>query len=144
MSRSVEGSLKLFYDEEFRWYLAIQILATALIAFNIYDQSIDMSAKRPRRDLKQLFDSAFQVVSINTTTGFSTADSNMWPLFSQYLLIALMFIEVGGSTGGIKVSRLIAAVKLIYSNLEKSYRPNVVRPIRVCGQVIMNKLRQRC
>ena len=37
----------------------------------------------------------------------------------------------GGSTGGgVKVSRVIAGVKLIYSNLEKSYRPNVVRPIR--------------
>ena len=98
-----------------------------------------MSGQEASKGLETVVrDSAFQVVSINTTTGFSTADSNMWPLFSQYLLIALMFIGgSGGSTGGgIKVSRLIAAVKLIYSNLEKSYRPNVVRPIRVCGQVI--------
>ena len=43
----------------------------------------------------------------------------------------------GGSTGGgVKVSRVIAGAKLIYSNLEKSYRPNVVRPIRINGQVI--------
>ena len=131
---------KLFNDEEFRWYLIIQIAASILIAFNIYNTSyLDMSGNEASKALESVIrDSAFQVVSINTTTGFSTADSNMWPLFSQYILIALMFIGgSGGSTGGgVKVSRVIAGVKLIYSNLEKSYRPNVVRPIRVCGQVI--------
>ena len=114
---------KLFFDEEFRWYIIIQLAATMLIAYNIYNVSyLDMSGNQAAKDIGTVVrDSAFQVVSINTTTGFSTADSNMWPLFSQYILIALMFIGgSGGSTGGgVKVSRVIAGAKLIYSNLEK-------------------------
>jgi len=83
--------------------------------------------------------SIFQVVSIMTTTGYTTADINSWPPLSKFVLVCLMFI--GGnlcSTGGaIKVGRIITAFKIVKNQLELlTLPPGTVKPVKVNGHVI--------
>ena len=83
-------------------------------------------------------DAAFQVGSIITTTGYSTADFNMWPAFSKWILILLMFCGAcaGSTGGGIKVSRIQVAVKTVIKELDNAIHPNNVRKIKYDGKVL--------
>jgi trk system potassium uptake protein TrkH len=82
--------------------------------------------------------SAFQVVSIMTTTGFATADFDQWIPVTHVMLLALMFIGgcSGSTAGGTKVIRFIVALKVSAQQLEKAYRSRVVRPLKVNGKSI--------
>jgi trk system potassium uptake protein len=80
----------------------------------------------------------FQVVSIMTTTGFATADFDQWPHFSRMLMVMLMFVGgcAGSTGGGMKVVRVVLLAKMMYRRLESTFRPKLVRAIRVSGEVI--------
>jgi trk system potassium uptake protein TrkH len=88
-------------------------------------------------------DAVFQVVSIQTTTGFCTANFDQWNFFCKAVLIVLMFVGgCGGSTGGgIKVIRIVVAVKVMLAELERAFRPNVVRPVRVGSAMVDDQQR---
>jgi len=75
----------------------------------------------------------FQVTSILTTTGFATENFATWAFPAQILLLCLMIIGgcSGSTAGGVKVIRLVVGFRSIINHLEKTYRPNVIRPIRV-------------
>jgi len=81
---------------------------------------------------------SFQVVSIMTTTGFCTDDFDKWPYFSRALLVVLMFIGgcAGSTGGGIKVVRVVMLLKMAYWRLENTFKPKMVRAIRVSGLVV--------
>lgn len=106
---------------ELRVYFIILAVSTLLIGINIYP--IYKSAGESFRY------SAFQVASIMTTTGYATADFNLWPEFSKMILVALMFIGAcGGSTGGgFKVQRLIIIFKNGVRHLKKLIHPKSVK-----------------
>ena len=70
-------------SEELKWYLIIIVSSTILISLNIGGFGNFFGSIK---------DASFQVASIITTSGFSTVDFNMWPVFSQTILIILMFI----------------------------------------------------
>ncbi|HOJ67716.1 MAG TPA: TrkH family potassium uptake protein [Candidatus Hydrogenedentes bacterium] len=82
--------------------------------------------------------SAFQVVSITTTTGFSTDDFDQWPYFSRALLVALMFIGAcsGSTGGGTKVIRIIILFRVILLYLERMFRPKTIRVVRINGEPV--------
>ena len=86
--------------------------------------------------LLALKDAAFQVGSIITTTGYSTTDFDMWPSFSKWVLVLLMFCGAcaGSTGGGIKVSRIQVAVKTIVKELDNAIHPNNVRKIKYDGK----------
>lgn len=81
---------------------------------------------------------AFQVVSISTTTGYSTVDFGQWatPVISVLILLMVIGGCSGSTAGGSKMIRLVVIIKLIRHSLEKSFRPNLVRPIRINGKQI--------
>lgn len=81
---------------------------------------------------------AFQVVSITTTTGFSTDDFDQWPYFSRTLLVALMFIGAcsGSTGGGTKVIRVLILFRVIVLYLERMFRPKTIRVVRVNGEPV--------
>ena len=83
-----------------------------------------------------LKDAAFQVGSIITTTGYSTTDFDIWPAFSKWVLILLMFCGAcaGSTGGGIKVSRIQVAVKTVVKELDNAIHPNSVRKIKYDGK----------
>ena len=111
-------------------YYGIIGAAVALITVNIRGSytSIGLSIK----------DAAFQVGSIITTTGFATTDFNIWPAFSKWILILLMFVGAcaGSTGGGIKVSRVQVVFKAIMKELDSVIHPNDVRKIRYDGKVL--------
>lgn len=108
---------------ELRVYVIILVVSTLLISANIFP--IYKSAGESLRY------AAFQVASIMTTTGFATADFNLWPAFSQTILIALMFIGAcaGSTGGGFKVQRLIIVFKNTGKFFKKLIHPKSVNLI---------------
>jgi trk system potassium uptake protein TrkH len=78
----------------------------------------------------------FQVVSIMTTTGFATADFDLWLPVTHILLLAAMIIGgcSGSTAGGTKVIRIIVALKVATQQIEKAYRSRVIRPLKVNGK----------
>lgn len=115
---------QVFKSEELKWYLGIVASAVMLIGLNLLS-SYD--------SLEKLFrDVLFSVSSVITTTGFSTADFGKWPLFSQMILLLLMFIggSAGSTAGGLKVSRIVILFKTVMSEIKRVAQPNRVVSIR--------------
>jgi trk system potassium uptake protein TrkH len=80
----------------------------------------------------------FQVVSVLTTTGFGTHDFDAWNSFAQSMLFLLMFVGgcAGSTAGGLKVIRHILLAKILRLEVEHSFRPTVVRHVRLGGEPI--------
>ncbi len=109
-------------------YLAIITLSVLLISVNI--SGMYESAATAVKD------AAFQVGSIITTTGFTTANFDLWPAFSRTILVLLMFVGAcaGSTGGGIKVSRVIIIFKTITKELDYIIHPNNVKKIKMDGK----------
>ena len=122
-------------NEELRWFLGIIAFAVLTIAFDIRNLYGGVG-----HALRYSF---FQVTSIISTTGFATADFNLWPEYSKFLLVLLMF--VGGTAGGLKVSRVMLLFKSCTIEVKKMLRPRCVENVRldgkpVDGQTVYNAL----
>ena len=117
-------------NEELRAYLLIIAGAITVITINISSQYQSV--------LQAFRYAAFQVASIITTTGYATADFNMWPMFSQCILLTLMFIGACASStgGGIKVSRFLIGLKCIKREIMQMVHPKSVSIIRVNGKKV--------
>lgn len=115
-------------NEELRAYLGIIALSTVLITININGQYPN--------PLTAFRYAVFQVASIITTTGYATTDYNVWPMFSQCILILLMVIGASASStgGGIKVSRVMIVFKSIKQELKRLVHPQSVSIIRINGK----------
>jgi trk system potassium uptake protein TrkH len=114
-------------SEEFRLYL-ILISAATLLIFIVND------ANRVYTDIGLNFrDVLFQVVAIITTTGFGTADFDLWPPFCRILLVTLMFVGgcAGSTGGGIKVVRFLLFFKYARLQLHKLTHPHQVESIKL-------------
>ena len=122
----------LWEDVEFRVYMGIILAVTLIVVVvGMYYKSFENFAEAVRYGL-------FQVVAIITTTGYGTNDFDGWAHFSRGLLLMLMFVGgcAGSTGGGLKVIRHILFVKILGVELERAYRPNVVRPLRLGKTVI--------
>ena len=121
----------LIKDKEFLFYCGVILFSILAIAtelrFYIYN-SIFTALRY----------ASFQVVSIATTTGFVTADYDIWPAFSKSVLLVLMFIGgCAGSTGGaIKNIRVLLLLKQAYREFRKLIHPQAVTPIRLGDKVV--------
>lgn len=125
---------QVYKNEELRWYLIVIASAILLIGWNIRGVYDTFG--------KALQQSAFQVASIITTTGFATADFNEWPEVSRTLLIMLMFVgaSAGSTGGGIKVSRFIILLKSSAKELLQYLHPRQVRKIQMDGKPVEHEV----
>lgn len=107
-------------SEELWIYLGIVALSVGLITANIYSIYGNFAAA--------LRNSAFQVSSVITTTGYSTADFDAWPTLSKAILFILMFIGAcaGSTGGGLKVSRVALIFKSLRRDVRKLTHPRLV------------------
>ena len=82
--------------------------------------------------------SFFTVVSIQTTTGYCTAEFDMWPRIGISILLVLGFIGgcAGSTAGGVKVIRALITVRVLQSTIEREHRPTVVRPLKIGRNVV--------
>lgn len=120
--------------EEVRWYIAIILAATIIIAFNIKGlyPSIGLAFQQ----------SAFQVGSIITTTGFATTDFDLWPQVSKTILVMLMFIGAcaGSTGGGVKVSRVVILFKTVRKELKQLLHPQSVAKVTLDKKVVPHEV----
>ncbi|MBE6787300.1 MAG: TrkH family potassium uptake protein [Ruminococcaceae bacterium] len=122
-----------FKSEELWCYVGIVIAAVALVTYNIRNL-VDGFWETLRQ-------SAFQVASIITTTGYATTDFNLWPGLSKGILLILMFIGAcaGSTAGGIKVSRIVLLFKRISANLRHMIHPRGAEAVRFEGKKVENE-----
>ena len=133
-------------DPELRIYLAIIVVASVIVVSSVAGQKIvSTSGTELEPSVGQAVrHGVFQVVAMQTTTGFCTADFNQWGFFAKAVLIALMFVggSAGSTGGGIKVVRIMIAFKVMVAEVGRVFRPNVVRPVRLGRTPIDPELRQ--
>lgn len=123
-------------DSEFRLYVFVLLAATAIVTVALY-----------YTDTYMHWDGAFigglfQVVSIGTTTGFTTAEFYHWPPFLGIFLLFLAFIGAcaGSTGGGIKVIRLLLLIKQGLREIGRLIHPNAQLPVRVGGKVVNHRV----
>ena len=127
----------LLNDNEFKFYSAIVILATFLLAILLWR---DMGGNV----FGSLRYAAFQVVSITTTTGFATTDFNMWSDSARMVLLAVMFVGgcAGSTAGGIKVVRVLLLLKYARRELFKSIHPKAVKSVKFNNKTVPDEVMQ--
>jgi len=129
-------------DPELRVYLGLIVVATVIVTVSMIQSGTGPAI--PEGTGERVRDALFQVVAIQTTTGFCTADFDQWGFAAKVTLVALMFIggSAGSTGGGIKVARIMIAFKVLVSEIEHVYRPNVVRPVKIGKSLIDAELKR--
>ncbi len=123
---------RIFKDLEFRCYAGIMGGATLFITAMLVWKGLYPHI------LEALRTAFFQVSSIMTTTGYATADFDLWPLPCRFLLVLLMLIGgcAGSTGGGMKVIRIVLTFKLIRRGVFRKLHPRAVSPIKVGGSTV--------
>lgn len=130
----IHAKLREAFTTEVITFLAIAVISSAIIAFNINGIYNNMG--------DSVRHSAFTVASIMSTTGFSTEDFNLWPELSRSLIVMLMFVGgcAGSTSGGIKVSRILILFKSMKKELEVLVHPKQVKKIKIDGHPIEHEV----
>lgn len=130
---------QVFKSEEFRSYFFIVIAAVAFVFLGLKGR---FEAYPQTYTTEEAFrHSLFQVASLITTAGYTTTDYHVWPMLSVSALIVVMFIGAmaGSTAGGIKVSRIVIAVKGTYINIRKLINPRYVPKAKFEGKTLEEK-----
>ena len=127
---------KLFHDTEFKWYIGFLLLFTLIITISLFlgnQNSIEEAFRK----------AVFQVVSIQTTTGYITTDYMLWPSALLPIILMIMYIgsSSGSTSGGMKCIRVVMLVKSIRNEFKRILHPNAVIPIRVNHTVVSTSVR---
>lgn len=123
---------RVLADVEFRTYLAVLAIATGLVVvFGIVHVDFASWGDAFRYGF-------FQVASILTNTGFTTHNFDQWNEIGRGALFLLMFVGgcAGSTSCSVKIIRHVLFAKILWRELERAYRPSVVRPLRVGGEPI--------
>ena len=118
-------------NSELRWYVTILLGVSVVVALNI----LPLYGNNFFTALRYSF---FQASSIMTTTGYATADFDLWPQLSRVLLVVLMFIgaSAGSTGGGIKVIRLQLLVKSMVRDIRRTVHPKSVNTVKLDGHTV--------
>lgn len=124
----------IFKSEELKWYFGIIAAAFILICMDVsraYDSIPHM-----------IRDVYFTVSSVITTTGYTTANFDIWPVFSKVILLLLMFTgAMAGSTGGgMKISRIAIYFKFTFQEIRRNVSPNRRLPVTFEGKPLSANL----
>ncbi len=125
--------MRLFRNEEFRFYLGTLAFFSVVVAATLFtDPEIDYGTEATIRH------AVFNVASIVTTTGYATADFNLWSPAAKQMLFLCMFLGgmVGSTTCSIKSLRWLVALKSLKRGLFTSIHPEAVRPVRISGNPV--------
>jgi trk system potassium uptake protein TrkH len=127
---AVHGRVSEYWrDPEFRFYLLVIGTVTLLMTLNLGLGwgSIERSGR----------ESAFQTVSILTTTGYTTANYDAWPSFSRFMIFILMFMGgcAGSTSGAIKQVRILLMFKMLGVKLKQLLHPNAILHVRLDRRV---------
>ena len=112
-------------SEELRWYFGILIISIVIIMISIYSKY---------NNFEQAFRlSLFQVATIMSTSGYSTANFNEWPMLAKSVLFILMFFGAmaGSTSGGMKISRVAILFKSSIKRIKNMVNPRKVETVNI-------------
>ncbi|RJP63339.1 MAG: TrkH family potassium uptake protein [Ignavibacteriales bacterium] len=129
-----EGSLNIFKSTIVRYYLFIMIAGILVVTINTYGSNYSSFTEALRY-------SAFQVISLGTSTGFANANSSIWPALSQILLMffALQCATAGSTSGGIKADRFVMLFKAIGKQLKLLRHPRAIVSLKIGNKNIKDE-----
>lgn len=136
--RMIQGDWRmLFRDAEWRFFIGVIFVSVVVVTGNLWWKAVYPSLANALRY------ASFQVVSIVTTTGYGTADFDVWPPLSKLILVALMFMGgcAGSTGGGMKVVRILVLLKYAYIGTERAIRPYMVRTLKLGGVPVEDDVR---
>jgi trk system potassium uptake protein TrkH len=133
-------------DPELRTYVALLAVGSVLVVISLLGTKITTTTGATIPDAgagSSIRHGVFTTVSIATTTGYAGSDFNTWPFLAKSVLIVLMFIggSAGSTAGGIKVIRVWVAIKVMLAEIERVFRPTVIRPVRVGKSIVDDELK---
>ncbi len=116
--------------EEIKWYFVIIAMAFGIILYDLKGMKVPTA--------QAVTDSAFQVASTISSTGFSTANFDLWHPLSKGILFGLMFIGAcaGSTGGGTKVSRILIVFKNAFRELDYYIHPKRVKKVKMDGKPV--------
>lgn len=131
LMRDVRGAGK---NEELWVYTALTAVATLLIAANVTRVFGSFTTA-----LRHAF---FQTTSIMSTTGYSSADFELWPAFSKAVIAFLMFFGAcaGSTAGGLKIVRILLLAKMAGREVLRAFQPRKVRVVRLDGKSVPEEM----
>ncbi len=126
---------RLWKSGEFRFYLAVTVIATVLIMVTVWGNTYQSLIDSFRYAL-------FQVTSIMTTTGYSSADYEGWAPLAQVLLIILMFFGgmIGSTGGGIKQVRILLMIKQGFREIYQLIHPRAVIALKLDNKFLNKEI----
>ena len=135
-----KGWRALLMDPELKVFVVVMLFCIAVVTATLMGrgQPIQMVghpevAAHSPSFFNSLRAATFTVVSLQTTTGYCTADFDFFPELAICILMLLAFVGgcAGSTAGGIKVVRALISLKVLQSALEREHRPTVVRPLKI-------------
>jgi len=129
---SLRGDFKrLTRNSELKYYIFLNLSVILIVSFELWSTIYPNFFEALRYG-------SFQVISISTGSGFSTANFDLWPSFSKWFLLMLMFFGgcAGSTTGSIKIIRIMVLFKKSYQEIHKIIYPHAIVPIRVNAKPI--------
>jgi trk system potassium uptake protein TrkH len=134
--RAIRGRPLLFFrDDEIRVYVGLIAVFGAMVAWYLWRQDGLQTADAIRTSL-------FQVISILTTTGYSSADFELWADHGKVLLLALMFVGgcAGSAAGGPKVVRHLLIARYTLRELKRVLHPRAVLPVKLGRRTVPDEV----
>jgi trk system potassium uptake protein TrkH len=134
--RFLKGDYRAFWrDAEFRFFIGVVAVFVLAITVSLFGTVYDALGSTIRF-------SAFQVVSIITTTGYVTADYETWPSLAQNILLFCMFLgaSAGSTGGGMKCMRIMLLLKHCYKQMFSLIHPRAVVQIKLGGRPVPDEV----
>ena len=135
----IKGKFRaLTSNDEFRFYLGVIIFSSLLLCYFLFSAQNNTFTDSLR-------DSVFQILSILTTTGFSSTDFALWAVPAQATLFAMMLIGgcAGSAGGGIKVVRILFVSKFLKREIDQLVHPKAILPIKLGGVTVHDDIQRQ-
>ena len=136
-----QGKWKIAWkDPELQTYLFLKVSAAIIIAWCIYGSTFQTTAGENLSGTleESITHAAFTTIALQTGTGFVNANYSDWGWIPSCLLIGLMFLGgcAGSTAGGLKIIRFWIVLKAAFLEIEKTFRPNVIRPLKIGTNIV--------
>lgn len=131
--------IKDAFNLEVRVFLGIVFVAITVITINVYTTACELYSYTVGEAVRH---TAFSVASVISTTGFATANFDLWPAFSKTVLVMVMFVGAcaGSTGGGMKVSRMVVLYKGATHEMKRVLHPKQVKKISMDGHIVEHEV----